>query len=45
MELTQGNYLDEVTGYSYNESKAARLQPILKRILEAFVRSVDTTMS
>jgi N-formylglutamate deformylase len=45
MELTQGNYLDEVSGYPYNEGKAARLHPILKRILEAFVRSVDTTMS
>jgi N-formylglutamate deformylase len=45
MELTQGNYLDEVTGYSYNESKAARLQPILKTWVNSGWRSARRSSS
>ncbi len=41
MEIAQGSYMDEMPRFPYNERKAARLQPVLKEILQAFLASAS----
>lgn len=37
MELTWGNYMDETPPYGYRPDRAAGLQPVLRRVLEALL--------
>ncbi len=37
MEMAQSSYMDEREGYAYEEAKAAKVEPTLRRLLETFL--------